>query len=197
MKMIKKKSLVLFLTLIFMVMAALLLIMVIPVIMATTEKNVESKDIVLDDRWTVTVNDKVYKDVTLSKFRFDMCDRGDILTFEHVIPRYDTTDDPTINLYSGYHIRWQESYIKGHCREKVQPCDINVSYSIWCDNNDFIDAYAEKLGKLYTDILYSNVFISGRVLDIVQYGSDRVFCTGSSGKDIYGIYDILCSAAAV
>lgn len=84
----------------FMVMAALLLIMVIPVIMATTEKNVESKDIVLDDRWTVTVNDKVYKDVTLSKFRFDMCDRGDILTFEHVIPRYDTTDDPTINLYS-------------------------------------------------------------------------------------------------
>ena len=44
----------------FMVMAALLLIMVIPVIMATTEKNVESKDIVLDDRWTVTVNDKVH-----------------------------------------------------------------------------------------------------------------------------------------
>lgn len=84
----------------FMVMAALLLIMVIPVIMATTEKNVESNDIVLDDRWTVTVNDKVYKDVTLSKFRFDMCDRGDILTFEHVIPRYDTMDDPTINLYS-------------------------------------------------------------------------------------------------
>lgn len=84
----------------FIVMAALLLIMVIPVIMATTEKNVESNDIVLDDRWTVTVNDKVYKDVTLSKFRFDMCDRGDILTFEHVIPRYDTTDDPTINLYS-------------------------------------------------------------------------------------------------
>ena len=38
----------------FMVMAALLLIMVIPVIMATTEKNVESNDIVLDDRWTVT-----------------------------------------------------------------------------------------------------------------------------------------------
>lgn len=84
----------------FMVMAALLLIMVIPVIMVTTEKNVESNDIVLDDRWTVTVNDKVYKDVTLSKFRFDMCDRGDILTFEHIIPRYDTTDDPTINLYS-------------------------------------------------------------------------------------------------
>lgn len=84
----------------FIVMAALLLIMVIPVIMATTEKNVESNDIVLDDRWTVTVNDKVYKDVTLSKFRFDMGNRGDILTFEHVIPRYDTTDDPTINLYS-------------------------------------------------------------------------------------------------
>ena len=84
----------------FIVMAALLLIMVIPVIMSTTEKNVESNDVVLDDRWTVTVNDKVYKDVTLSKFRFDMCDCGDILTFEHVIPRYDTTDDPTINLYS-------------------------------------------------------------------------------------------------
>nr|WP_317351767.1 GGDEF domain-containing protein [uncultured Agathobacter sp.] len=84
----------------FIVMAALLLIMVIPVIMSTTEKNVESNDIVLDDRWTVTVNDKVYKDVTLSKFRFDMGNRGDILTFEHVIPRYDTTEDPTINLYS-------------------------------------------------------------------------------------------------
>lgn len=84
----------------FIVMAALILIMVIPVIMATTEKNVESNDIVLDDRWTVTVNDKVYKDVTLSKFRFDMGNRGDILTFEHVIPRYDTTEDPTINLYS-------------------------------------------------------------------------------------------------
>lgn len=84
----------------FIVMAALLLIMVIPVIMATTEKNVESNDVVLDDRWTVTVNDKVYKDVTLSKFRFDMGNRGDILTFEHVIPRYDTTEDPTINLYS-------------------------------------------------------------------------------------------------
>ena len=84
----------------FIVMAAFLLIMVIPVIMVTTEKNVESNDVVLDDRWTVTVNDKVYKDVTLSKFRFDMGNRGDILTFEHVIPRYDTTEDPTINLYS-------------------------------------------------------------------------------------------------
>ena len=102
----------------FMVMAALLLIMVIPVIMATTEKNVESKDIVLDDRWTVTVNDKVYKDVTLSKFRFDMCDRGDILTFEHVIPRYDTTDDPTINLYSI------------HAAVKVS-VDNEVIYHVW------------------------------------------------------------------
>lgn len=84
----------------FMIMIVLLLIMVIPVVMATTEKNVESNDVVLDDRWTVTVNDKVYKDVTLSTFRFDMCNRGDVVTFEHVIPRYDTTNDPTINLYS-------------------------------------------------------------------------------------------------
>ena len=36
----------------FMIMIVLLLIMVIPVVMATTEKNVESNDVVLDDRWT-------------------------------------------------------------------------------------------------------------------------------------------------
>ena len=46
----------------FMVMAALLLIMVIPVIMATTEKNVESNDIVLDDRNLYSCMDRIQID---------------------------------------------------------------------------------------------------------------------------------------
>lgn len=42
----------------------------------TSAKRVDSDEIELDDGWSITINGKEYDNVTLSKFRFKMCNRG-------------------------------------------------------------------------------------------------------------------------
>lgn len=66
----------------------------------TSAKRVDSDEIELDDGWSVTINGKEYDNVTLSKFRFKMCNRGDVLTLRHIMPRYDNISLPTLNVYT-------------------------------------------------------------------------------------------------
>lgn len=66
----------------------------------TSAKRVDSDEIELDDGWSVTINGKEYDNVTLSKFRFKMCNRGDVLTLRHIIPRYDIISLPTLEVYT-------------------------------------------------------------------------------------------------
>lgn len=66
----------------------------------TSAKRVDSDEIELDDGWSVTINGKEYDNVTLSKFRFKMCNRGDVLTLKHIVPRYDIISLPTLEVYT-------------------------------------------------------------------------------------------------
>ena len=66
----------------------------------TSAKRVDSDEIELDDGWSVTINGKEYDNVTLSKFRFKMCNRGDVLTLRHIVPRYDIISLPTLEVYT-------------------------------------------------------------------------------------------------
>lgn len=66
----------------------------------TSAKRADSDEIELDDGWSVTINGKEYDNVTLSKFRFKMCNRGDVLTLRHIMPRYDNISLPTLNVYT-------------------------------------------------------------------------------------------------
>lgn len=66
----------------------------------TSAKRVDSDEIELDDGWSVTINGKEYDNITLSKFRFKMCNRGDVLTLRHIVPRYDIISLPTLEVYT-------------------------------------------------------------------------------------------------
>lgn len=66
----------------------------------TSAKRVDSDEIELDDGWSITINGKEYNNVTLSKFRFKMCNRGDVLILRHIMPRYDNISLPTLNVYT-------------------------------------------------------------------------------------------------
>lgn len=66
----------------------------------TSAKRVDSDEIELDDGWSITINGKEYDNVTLSKFRFKMCNRGDVLTLRHIMPRYDNISLPTLEVYT-------------------------------------------------------------------------------------------------
>lgn len=66
----------------------------------TSAKRVDSDEIELDNGWSITINGKEYDNVTLSKFRFKMCNRGDVLILRHIMPRYDNISLPTLNVYT-------------------------------------------------------------------------------------------------
>lgn len=66
----------------------------------TSAKRVDSDEIELDDGWSITINGKEYDNVTLSKFRFKMCNRGDVLRLRHIMPRYDNISLPTLKVYT-------------------------------------------------------------------------------------------------
>ena len=66
----------------------------------TSAKRVDSDEIELDDGWSITINGKEYDNVTLSKFRFKMCNRGDVLILRHIMPCYDNISLPTLNVYT-------------------------------------------------------------------------------------------------
>ena len=83
----------------FIVMLITAIIMIMTFMSMTSADRVDSNEIEIDDGWEVTINEKEYHNVTLSKFRFDMCNRGDVLVLKHVVPRYDTIMLPTLDVY--------------------------------------------------------------------------------------------------
>ena len=87
-------------TISFIVMFVTAIIMIVTFMYMTSADRVDSNEIELDDGWDVTINEKEYHNVTLSKFRFDMCNRGDVLVLKHVVPRYDTIMLPTLDVYT-------------------------------------------------------------------------------------------------
>lgn len=46
-----------------------------------------SKHILLDDHWDITINDKVYKDVSLSELKFPAVEKGDVVVMQRQLPK--------------------------------------------------------------------------------------------------------------
>lgn len=74
--------------------------MVLPVYRATAVDKVTYEQIILDEGWTVTVHDKTTEDVILSQFTFDMCNKGDKLVFERVLPAGKEINNAILEYYS-------------------------------------------------------------------------------------------------
>lgn len=84
----------------FAIMLFFTAVMLISILRVTYVGDVSETDITIDDGWTVDINGKIYDNVTLSEFRFDMCNRGDVVKLTHVVPKYDSIKKPVLDLYS-------------------------------------------------------------------------------------------------
>ncbi len=84
----------------FAVMMFLTAAMLVIVFSITAIGELDGNDIELDSGWNVQINDKTYENVTLSEFKFDMCNRGDVVVLVHDIPAYDSISQPSLVLYS-------------------------------------------------------------------------------------------------
>ena len=64
------------------------LVVVIPLFMFTGGQKYYDRGIMLDRHWDVTINDKTYTNVTLSKFTFPMTNKGDVVTLSHYMTEH-------------------------------------------------------------------------------------------------------------
>lgn len=84
----------------FILMLIFTVFMLATIMAVTSADSIDSHDIEIDDGWEVNINGRQYTNVTLSEFRFGMCNRGDTVVLKHVVPRYDTVEQPTLVMYS-------------------------------------------------------------------------------------------------
>ena len=84
----------------FILMLIFTVFMLATIMAVTSADSIDSHDIEIDDGWEVNINGRQYTNVTLSEFRFGMCNRGDMVILKHVVPRYDTVEQPTLVMYS-------------------------------------------------------------------------------------------------
>ena len=78
MKKIEKKNIGMF-----FLMLMILLAVVIPLFVFTGGQKYYDRGVTLDRHWDVTINEKTYTNVTLSKFTFPMTNKGDVVTLSH------------------------------------------------------------------------------------------------------------------
>lgn len=83
MKKIEKKNIG-----IFFLMLMTFLVVVIPLFMFTGGQKYYDRGIMLDRHWDVTINEKTYTNVTLSKFTFPMTNKGDVVTLSHYMTEH-------------------------------------------------------------------------------------------------------------
>ena len=83
MKKIEKKNIG-----IFFLMLMTFLVVVIPLFMFTGGQKYYDRGIMLDRHWDVTINEKTYTNVTLSKFTFPMTNKGDVVTISHYMTEH-------------------------------------------------------------------------------------------------------------
>lgn len=73
---------------IFFLMLMTFLVVVIPLFMFTGGQKYYDRGVMLDRHWDVTINDKTYTNVTLSKFTFPMTNKGDVVTLSHYMTEH-------------------------------------------------------------------------------------------------------------
>lgn len=81
-------------------MFLLLICMIVPVYKLTDPSRISCNVLELDNGWDVRINDKHYEDVTLSEFKFNMCNRGDRVEYKIQLPVGSVIDAPNLEFYS-------------------------------------------------------------------------------------------------
>ena len=92
MKKIEKKNIG-----IFFLMLMTFLVVVIPLFMFTGGQKYYDRGIMLDRHWDVTINEKTYTNVTLSKFIFPMTNKGDVATLSHYMTEHYKGVNPVLH----------------------------------------------------------------------------------------------------
>lgn len=78
MKKIEKKNIGLF-----FLMMLILMVILLPLFWSTRGQKIYDRGVTLDRHWEVTINGKKYENVTLSKFKFSMANKGDVIELSH------------------------------------------------------------------------------------------------------------------
>lgn len=78
MKKIEKKNIGLF-----FLMMLILMVILLPLFWSTRGQKIYDRGVTLDRHWEVTINGKTYENVTLSKFKFSMANKGDVIELSH------------------------------------------------------------------------------------------------------------------
>lgn len=101
------------------VMFVLLLFVAVPVYHQTDSTKVTCNILELDHGWTVQVNEDVYENVTLSSYKFQMCNKGDRVTYTLQLPVAGMIHSPILEFYSIHsvvdvYLDEQSVYTYGH-----------------------------------------------------------------------------------
>ena len=84
----------------FALMLFITILMIVAFVRITIIDGTKNNDVELDEGWNVQINGKIYSDVTLSDFKFDMCNKGDAVIMTYNIPEYNEISQPVLVLYS-------------------------------------------------------------------------------------------------
>ena len=84
----------------FVLMLFFTILMMVAFVGITNIDGTKNNDVELDEGWNVQINGKTYSDVTLSDFKFGMCNKGDAVIMTYNIPEYNEISQPVLVLYS-------------------------------------------------------------------------------------------------
>lgn len=82
----------------FMIFCAILCV-VLPIFWATDGYLIKCDEIGLDEHWNVSVHGKDYEDVILSKTQYGLCNKGDVLVMQRILPD-ELMCNPILRCYS-------------------------------------------------------------------------------------------------
>ncbi len=149
-------------------MLIMVVFMVYPVYRYTSASRIKCDMVELDDSWKVKVHGIKYKNVTLSKFYFDMCNKGDTVTMERKIPDDKVIERPmlyfyTIHTTADVYLDDKRIYTYGH---DLYDKDMLLGYG--AHYVSLPDDYAGKTLRLEMIVTEDNAFDGIQMLKITQ-----------------------------
>lgn len=149
-------------------MMIMVVFMVLPVYRYTSETRIKYDEVELDSGWKVKVHGTWYKNVTLSGFNFDMCNRGDTMTMELKLPDDKIISEALLTFYSVHsvvdmYLDDKLFYTYGHdLYDKNKMLGYGMHYV------DLPDDYAGKMLRIELIVTEDNAFDGLPKLTIVE-----------------------------
>ena len=131
------------------------LLITIPLIAFTGVRENDAGIYLLDEGWKVTINENVYKNVTISKLTFPVTQKGDVLTFQKKLPEDIKISNPMFKLLS-----------------------VHSAYEMYLDGEKFYEYGMERLKEermlgYGTNRVQLPEDYSGKELTIVMYVAEK------------------------